>query len=170
MRIHLASGVRFGLYGLVLSLAWAPPIVAQGGAGRLEVNSLATTAVDATTRRNILAARDAVWRAWFADDTTKLRDLLPEAVAAGSAGEEWGDRKSVLDKARQSTSSGGKLVRLEFPRTEIRVAGAVGVVFSTFVFETETNGQRHTSTGRSTEVFVLREGRWQNPFWHLGSS
>jgi hypothetical protein len=170
MQIHLAGGVRCGLCGLAFSLAGALPIVAQGGAGQLAAGSVATVAVDANTRRDILAARDAVWRAWFADDTTKLRDLLPEAVAAGSAGEEWADRKSVLDEARQFTSNGGKLVRLEFPRTEIRVAGAVGVVFSTFVFETETNGQRHTSTGRSTEVFVLREGRWQNPFWHLASN
>jgi hypothetical protein len=31
---------------------------------------------------------------------------------------------------------------------------------------TETGGRRSVSSGRATEIFVLRSGRWVNPGWH----
>lgn len=30
-----------------------------------------------------------------------------------------------------------------------------------------TNGTQKTLAGRLTEVFVLRDGRWWHPGWHL---
>ena len=39
--------------------------------------------VDARTRAALLASRDAIWRAWFANDTAALARLLPRSTTAG---------------------------------------------------------------------------------------
>ncbi len=123
-------------------------------------------------RKSLLAAREAVWRAWFAGDTKQLTELLPEdTIAINSGGEEeWPGRDAILESSRQFAAGGNKLVRLEFPRTEIRAYGRTAVIYTTYLFETESsNGRRSTSTGRATEFFVLRDGKWLNPGWHLDS-
>ena len=43
------------------------------------------------------------------------------------------------------------------------------VVYSNYSYELENGGQRSTRSGRVTEVFVLRDGQWVNPGWHLDS-
>ena len=61
-------------------------------------------------------------------------------------------------------------MRLEYPRTEIRLYGDVAILYTTYVFEVESpDGKRETSAGRGTEIFVRRNGRWVNPGWHLDS-
>jgi hypothetical protein len=160
-----------------------PLVVATliGACGRGGVSDASATEVwsgkgltitpDSATERAILRARDAIWHAWFADDTAQLSQLLPEAVAAGGdaeAGQRWTDRAQTVNEAKQFVATGGSLVSLAFPRTEIRLMGNAAVVFSTFDLTTAARGTSHTMHGRSTEVFVLRNGRWVNPFWHLG--
>ncbi len=169
--------VTAGAGAAVLCLACAnagrPPAEAGNASASASdsTGSVATGDIDAPTRQQLLAARDAVWQAWFSNDTAHLQKLLPPAVAAGQADgttNQWEDRRKTLDDAEQFVAGGGKLVKLEFPRTEIRLAGDVAVVFSTFEFETDRNGQQHTTRGRSTEVFVRRNGEWVNPLWYLG--
>jgi len=58
---------------------------------------------------------------------------------------------------------------MEFPRVEVQVFGDVAVVYSQYLFEVETAGARQVSSGRATEVFVRRAGRWVNPGWHMDS-
>jgi hypothetical protein len=132
--------------------------------------SLSTTP-DSATARAILTARDAIWRAWFANDTAQLRLLLPESVAAGQedgASQRWTDRGQILSDAARFVSTGGTLNTLEFPATEIQMMGDVAVVYSMYHVETTMHGSPRTLRGHSTEIFVLRDGRWINPFWHLG--
>ena len=62
---------------------------------------------------------------------------------------------------------GGKLLQLEFPKTEIQCYGNTAILYSTYVYEVDTNGQRAPRSGRVTEVFVYRKGRWVNPGWHM---
>jgi hypothetical protein len=52
-------------------------------------------AIDDVTRTGVLAARDAIWRAWFAHDTAALRRLLPRSTTAGEGG-GWETRKSEV--------------------------------------------------------------------------
>ncbi len=119
-------------------------------------------------RAELLTAREAVWRSWFANDTAQLARLLPaNLLAIPPQGDGWQSLKEVLAESRGFAASGGKLVRLEFPRTEIQVFGPVAVVYSTYLFETETGGQANTLTGRVTEVFEWVDGRWVNPSWHM---
>jgi hypothetical protein len=60
-------------------------------------------------------------------------------------------------------------VTLNFPHTEVQRFGDVAVTWSTFRLVTEVKGKQSTDTGRATEIFVLRDGRWVNPGWHTSS-
>ena len=119
-------------------------------------------------RERILAAREAVWKAWFANDRALLEKLIPEeAIAIDSGQEGWSNRAAILDGAKRFAESGGKLVRLEFPKTEIQAYGNTVIIYTTYIFETEVNGKRTTTSGRGTEMFVRRGNDLVNVGWHL---
>jgi len=98
-------------------------------------------------------------------------ELLPEdTIAIGPSDENWPNRDAILESSRQFAAGGGKLIRLEFPKTEIRAYGRTAIIYTTYLFETKSrDGQRNTSSGRATEMFVLRKGKWLNPGWHMDS-
>ncbi|HKE56909.1 MAG TPA: nuclear transport factor 2 family protein, partial [Pyrinomonadaceae bacterium] len=76
-------------------------------------------------KQRLLAARENVWRAWFAGDRATLEKLIPaETVAIESEGNDWSNRQTILDGSAQLAKGGGKLVKLEFPKTEIQMYGA----------------------------------------------
>jgi ketosteroid isomerase-like protein len=119
-------------------------------------------------RKKLLDAREAVWRAYFANDRAALERLIPEETIAVNAGNNnWENRKAILDGSEQFAKGGGKLVKLEFPRTEIQVYGSTAIIYSDYAYELEMGGQRMHQAGRVTEVFVLRNGQWVNPGWHM---
>jgi hypothetical protein len=121
-------------------------------------------------QKELLNVREAVWRAWFAGDTKTLEQLVPADTIVISSGEEkWHNQAEVLQSAAQFRADGGKLLRLEFPRTEIQRFGDVAILYSLYEYETETGGKRSVTSGRGTEVFVLRNGKWTNPGWHMDS-
>ncbi len=119
-------------------------------------------------RKSLMDAREAVWRAYFAGDRGTLEKLLPEELLTiePSSG-DWGNRNSVIDASARFASSGGKLVRLEFPKTEIQVYGYTAIVYSNYIYEVEQGGKRSANSGRATEVFVYHNGAWVNPSWHM---
>ena len=132
-------------------------------------SSFASTSTD--DRSEILKVRDAVWRAWFANDTKTLQKLVPPDTIVISAGEEkWKTQAEVFQSAADFQKEGGKLIRLEFPHTEVQRFGNVVIIWSKYLLETETNGKRSLISGRVTEVFVLRHGQWTNPGWHTDST
>ena len=119
-------------------------------------------------KKRLLDAREAVWRAYFSNDKAALEKLIPEETLAIEAGDNtWSNRKAIFDGSAQFAKGGGKLIRLEFPKTEIQVYGYTAVVYSNYSYELEIGGQRSQQTGRVTEVFVLRKGQWVNPGWHM---
>src|SRR3989449_6190401 len=121
-------------------------------------------------RKRLLDAREAVWRAYFANDRATLEKLIPEETIAIEAGDStWSNRQTIFDGASQFAKGGGKLIKLEFPKTEIQVYGFTAVVYSNYAYELEAGGQRINQSGRVTEVFVLRKGQWVNPGWHMDS-
>jgi hypothetical protein len=136
----------------------------------LESRSQEPQPVSPAARGEILARREAVWRAFFANDRAALEELVPEDTVAINAGEEvWHDRASVLAGAAELAASGAKLVRLEFPRTEIRIYGDTVILYTTYAYELDQQGRRETYSGRGTEVFVDRKGKLVNVGWHLDS-
>jgi hypothetical protein len=121
----------------------------------------------ATDRDQLLAAREAVWRDWFAGDQAALeREVPPETIAISASETNWHNQKEILQSAAEFHAAGGKLLRLEFPRTEIQRFGDVAMLYSQYELETETNGKRSAESGRVTEIFVFRDGHWVNPGWH----
>ena len=115
----------------------------------------------------LLKARDTVWRAWFAGDMKTLEKLVPPETLVMSGGEEkWKNQADVLRTAVEFHAKGGKLLRLDFPRTEVQRFGNVAIVWSSYVVETEVDGKRSSGSSRVTEIFVWRHGRWTNPGWH----
>ena len=119
-------------------------------------------------KKHLLDAREAVWRAYFAGDRAALEKLLPEELVTIEAfGGEWGNRQAVLESSARFAADGGKLVRLEFPKTEIQAYGYTAIVYSTYAYEIEQGGKRSANSGRVTEVFVYRNGAWVNPSWHM---
>ena len=143
--------------------------VAFVGIVMLMGSNFAASSVD--DRSEILRVREAVWRAWFANDTKTLQKLVPPDTIVISAGEDkWKTQAEVFQSAADFQKEGGKLIRLEFPRTEIQRFGKVVIVWSKYLVETETNGKRSLISGRVTEVFVRRHGQWTNPGWHTDST
>ncbi len=157
----------------LLSAGCTQHAVNDAAAAEAGVSPALGHAPDSATEHAILAARDAIWRAWFANDTAQLRQLVPEALAAGAtegSHERWSDRAQAMNEAREFVAAGGTLTKLEFPRTEIHVMGDLAVVLSVYDVQVATHGSPHGTRGHSTEVFVLRDGHWVNPFWHLEST
>jgi ketosteroid isomerase-like protein len=119
-------------------------------------------------RQRILSQREAVWKAWFANDRAQLEKLIPaEVIALGDDG--WSDRATIFAQAKSFADSGGKLVKLEFPKTEMQVYGDTVLVYTTYLYETEVNGKRSSSSGRATEMFVRRGDDLVNVGWHMES-
>lgn len=119
-------------------------------------------------RQEVLAKRDAVWKAWFTNDRPTLEKLIPEeAIAINSSEENWSNRAAIFAGAKAFADSGAKLTKLEFPKTEMQVYGNTVLIYTTYRFETESNGQRTTTSGRGTEMFVWRGNELVNVGWHL---
>lgn len=122
--------------------------------------------LSADERAAVLAARDAVWRAWYAGDTAALARLVPdELITIGPFG--FNTRESVFAGLREVAAGGAKLTRLVFPRTEIQAYGSTVILYTSY--ETDVTRDRRTQTERgvATEVFVQQDGRWINTAWQL---
>ena len=129
--------------------------------------SAVTSSAQEQDDRQLLRVRETVWRAWFAGDTNALEELVPPETVVMSGGEEkLKNQSDVLRSAVEFHGKGGKLVRLEFPRAEVQHFGDVAIVWSSYIVETEVDGNRSSSSGRVTEIFVWQHGRWTNPGWH----
>jgi hypothetical protein len=122
-----------------------------------------------TVERQLLAARDTIWHAWFTNDTVQLDRMLPEAAASGENGGEmhWSDRAAIMNQARDFARSGARLERLDFTNTHISLTGSVAVITSNYRMIVRSAARADTSRGHATEVFVRDGGRWVNPYWQL---
>ena len=128
------------------------------------------TTVTPQIREQVLAAREAVWRAYFANDRAALERLIPdEAIAIDGGSSEWSNKSAILAGAKRFADSGGKLVRLEFPKTEMQIYGGAIIIYTAYICEIESNGKRATQSGRGTEIFVRRGDELVNAGWHLDS-
>jgi hypothetical protein len=119
-------------------------------------------------RKQILDAREAVWRAYFSNDRAQLEKYVPpETIAINAASDTWATQADVLRGAAGFAQSGGKLLSLEFPRTEMQVYGNVVILYSDYRDELDVQGKRVSQSGRATEIFVNRDGTFVNVGWHL---
>lgn len=118
----------------------------------------------------LLKVRRSVWIKWIENDQTALKKLVPEDTVVFSTGEAgFKHQTDVLQEAAGFHAAGGKLISLEFPKTEVQHFGDVAITWSEYVLELEVGGKREKTVGRVTEVFVKRNGQWTNPGWHTDS-
>ena len=121
-------------------------------------------------QKALLASREAVWRAYFTNDQAQLDKLLPpEAMSIGDTNPNvFQKRADILEASKKIAAQGGKLVRLEFPKTEMQLYGDTAILYTTYLFEVEgAQDRRLTQSGRGIEVFVKRDGTWLNTGWQL---
>lgn len=156
----------YRIIGLIASLASIPmALAAQAPAPPQQI-----THVSPAIEKEIVAARDTAWRAWFANDTAIMRRTYPSNfIAVGWGNGPWNDKASEMAASAGFQQQGGKLVALEFPRTEIQLFGDVAVVRSLYAVEFVLDGATFKQSGRATEVFVRKNGYWEHPGWHLDS-
>jgi uncharacterized protein DUF4440 len=125
-------------------------------------------AANAAMDQEVLAAREAAWRAYFGGDAKALGDLLPqEFIGIAMNDTPFANRAQALDGARAFRERGGRLVRLAFPETQAQRLGDVVVLYGRYEAVIESGGAERTLRGRLTEVFVRRDGKWLHPGWHL---
>jgi hypothetical protein len=124
---------------------------------------------DSATQREILALREAAWRTWFANDQEGFRKVVPEElVALGWDGGEWGDRDYTIARMAEFANSGMTLTALEFPTNVFQQYGDAVVLYTRFrLVLTAGDGTGSETTGRGTEIFVRRNGKWIHTGWHL---
>jgi ketosteroid isomerase-like protein len=116
----------------------------------------------------VLAAREAAWRAYFAGDVKALGAMLPEEfIGIGMNEAPFAGRAKTLEDALAFRERGGRLLRLSFPETQAQRFGDVVVLYGRFEIVLQTAGTERTMRGRLTEVFVRRDGAWVHPGWHL---
>jgi hypothetical protein len=157
---------RFSIALTCAALSVASLAAAQPGAAK----DTSLDSIDAKLRAELVAARDRIWRGWFANDRKVLEDMLPpEFVGIGFGGGPFDNRESALNGAAEFAASGGKLQRLEFSNDQVQVFGDVVTLLSNYTIEFVMGGEKTMQSGRATEVFVRRNGRWTNPAWHLDS-
>jgi len=133
------------------------------------LNAQATT-LDARSKSDLLATRELAWRAWFAGDSKTLEAMLPaEFIGVGWGDGPWNSKATSIAGSQEFAASGGKLTALDFPKTEIQSYGDVAFVYSTYKVTFTAGGQNVVQEGRSTEVFVRKNGKWLHPGWHLDS-
>jgi ketosteroid isomerase-like protein len=151
---------------MIMKLKWYVAV-----AGLFFVTMLSTIgAAQQQDNTELLRVREAVWRAWFAGDEAMLKQLVPPgSIAINSGDPSWQTQAEILQSAVDFHAHGGKLIRLEFPRTEVQRFGDVAVTYSQYQYEIEDGGKRIVRSGRATEIFVLRDGKWTNPGWHTDS-
>ena len=124
----------------------------------------ATAAIDP----EVLTAREAAWRAYFAGDVKTLGDLLPEEfIGIGMNEGPFADRAGTLDGARKFRERGGRLISLAFPETQAQRFGDVVVLYGRYEAVIHSDGAERSLRGRLTETFVRRDGKWVHPGWHL---
>jgi hypothetical protein len=129
--------------------------------------STAVHAAGVINQGNLKEVREAVWRAWFANDVPTLKRLVPADAIVISAGEkDWKHQATVFESAAKFHADGGKLIKLAFPHTEEQRYGNVAILYTTYEVETEMKGKRSISSGRATEIFVMKDGKWVNSGWH----
>jgi ketosteroid isomerase-like protein len=115
----------------------------------------------------LLRVQREVWEVYFAGDTARLRELTPDLVAIDNGGGTWSDQESMIRSSARFKANGGRLIDLKFPKMKIQRFGDVAIVYSTFTLATVAGKDTVRESGRASEVFVRKNGKWVNPGWHL---
>src|ERR1041385_5336816 len=101
---------------------------------------------------DVLAFREAAWRAWFNGDEATLRSILPDDfLAIGWGGNAINDREKTIASSKEFKKTGGRLVSLAFPETRTQQIGDTVIFYGSFEVTIATGEEQQTVRGRLTE-------------------
>jgi hypothetical protein len=127
-----------------------------------------TGQVPASVRAELEKVREAVWVAWFGNDQKRMDEIIaPDLIAISSADDNWQTKTGTMQSAAGFAQDGGRLIKVEFPHTDIQLYGDVAILYSRYVVEYQVGDKTMKDAGRATEVFVSKNGKWIHPGWHL---
>jgi ketosteroid isomerase-like protein len=111
-----------------------------------------------------------VWEVWFAGDTSRLKEITGDDLVAISPGTDgFSSLRDQLDASAGFRAGGGKLIDLRFPKMRVQKFGDVVLVYTDYEYALAMGKDTTRQSGRATEVFVKRDGKWLNPAWHMDS-
>jgi ketosteroid isomerase-like protein len=117
---------------------------------------------------SLLAAREAVWRHFFANADSLAADLTDDFIAMGDESPEPSNKRQTVNASRGTIAAGVSLASLAFPRNTIQRYGDVAIIYGQYRYQTVRNGvQGPMRSGRCTEVFRWNGRRWVHTAWHL---
>ena len=114
---------RFLLAGLVTALFLnTSPAHAQAGQ------------VPPSVRTELEKVREDVWVAWFNNDQKRMNDIIaPELIAISADDDNWQTKPGTMQNAAGFVQGGGKLIKVEFPHTDIQLYGDVAILYSRYI-------------------------------------
>jgi ketosteroid isomerase-like protein len=147
-------------FALLLTFSTVPAAQAQADA----------SSISTTDRQQLLIARESVWRSFYSNDAEKLRALVPPDLIAINPGDpNWQSRNQFIASAQDFANHHGRLISLEFPKTEIQRFGDTAILFSLYMVDFEYDGKPQSLSGRTSEIFHRENGAWINTSWHIDS-
>jgi hypothetical protein len=103
--------------------------------------SAAEPAAPAAIDPEVLALREAAWRAYFAGDEAALGKMLPDDfIGINMFDGAFVSREAALQQTRAMGTSGERLTRLEFPETRGQRYGDVVILYGRFTAVLESGG------------------------------
>jgi ketosteroid isomerase-like protein len=134
----------------------------------LAILGLPLSAAEPPIDSDVLALREAAWRAWFAGDEAALRRMLPaDFLSISTGGSDIAGLEKTVASSRAFKEGGGQLVALSFPETRAQRFGDMVVLYGSYQATITSGGAEKQMRGQLTEIFVKRDGRWFHPGWHL---
>lgn len=111
----------------------------------------------------LLADREAVWRAYFEGDSARLTELLPERMN----GMDGKHRADIIRDARAFAAGGGQFIGITFEDRDYYERGDVAITWARYRVRLRNTQGPFEMNGVAIELFERRDGRWINPSWHL---
>jgi hypothetical protein len=80
------------------------------------------------------------------------QSLTADTIVISSGEEQWKNQSDILQSAARFQANGGKLIRLEFPGSEIQRFGDVAITYSQYLYETEVDPNWSSPRGASRKT------------------